>query len=289
MDTADNQPQEIDVDQIIQEANEPTPPRADSSPEPEPAPEPVAPAWDAKQYEFDWNGKKVAPDSREKLMTWASQGYNYSQRMAEFNKRQADLAAREKSLETYKRYEVVDQYAKDNPEWWDHVTGSYEKRSQYGVPQELAPVLNPLTEKIGQIEQFMTEYQQRAAQEDQAKLDNQLNDEIESIRKSHPNIDLASTDASGEPLELRILKHAQQIGTNSFKAAFRDYLHDQLIELAKTDGRQAIAKGQQEAAKKGLLGTTQAPVKGLKPAQNLRQKSYGDLAREALEEFGLSN
>jgi hypothetical protein len=93
---------------------------------------------------------------------------------------------------------------------------------------------------------------------------------------------------TGETLELRVLKHARELGTQNFKTAFRDYFHDKLMEMAKTQALETAAKEKQELAKKGILGKTPTPTKGLNPASNFRQKSYDQLTQEALSELGIS-
>lgn len=282
--------EEINVDELLSSIETPTPERAmtGGSEEPKaeeaPAAAPEPQAWDGKPWEFDWNGKKIAPDSQEKARTWMAQGYNYSQRMGELNKthaqRMAEAEARAKAAaeleERFSPYSKVDEYAQKNPQWWQHVLKQYEAAQQNGQPVDpaLAAVIKPLEEKLGKYDAYFQQMEQAKAAEAQAKAaeeqqreDTALVGEIESIRKQYPNIDLSAADpATGETLELRVLKHAQAIGTGSFKAAFRDYLHDTLVEQAKANGREAIAKEAQANAKKGILGKTPAPVKsGAKP------------------------
>ncbi len=286
--------QEINVDQLLAEVEAPSAPRAESAPEAAaetPAPEAAAPEWNGTDWEFDWNGKKVAPDSRDKAKTWMAQGYNYSQRMGELNKthaqRLAEIEEIKQKYSGYDRYKAVDEYARQNPQWWEHVEKSFGTREKPQVDPSLEPVLNPILERLQQTESVLSQWQQEKQQQELQRQDQSLDTEIEEIRKSHPNIDLTSVDpASGETLELRVLKHANQIGTNSFKAAFRDYFYDQLIELEKSKALESVAKEKQAHAQKGILGRTPAPVKGIQPAQNHRNKSYDELVREGLAEFG---
>ncbi len=275
--------EEIDVDGLLSSIEAPTPERAmTGGAEGETAPEAAAatepPAWDGKAWEFDHLGKKIAPDSQDKARTWMAQGYNYSQRMGELNKthaqRMAEAEARAKSAgeleQRFSPYSKVDEYAQKNPQWWAHVLEQYQAAQANGqaIDPNLAAVIKPLEEKLGKYDSYFQQMEQEKVEAENKKSDDALDAEIGSIREKYPNIDLTSVDPqTGLTLELRVMKHAKAIGTGSFTAAFRDYLHDQLLEQAKATGREAIAKEAQVNAKKGILGKTPAPVKtqGLKP------------------------
>lgn len=285
---------EIDVDQLLEQVEAPSPPRAESAPEPEQAaPSPEAPTWNGTEWEFEWSGKKIVPESRDKLMTWASQGYNYSQRKGELEKtyaeRMADIEAQKAKYASFDRYQKVDEFARQNPQWWEHVEKNFQERDTYQLDPALKPVLEPILQKQQALESVLSEWQQEKQKQEYERQDQALGAEIDEIRKQFPNIDLTSVDpASGETLELRVLKHAGELGTTSFRAAFRDYFHDKLIEMSKSSALESAAKEKEQMAKKGILGKSPTPVKGIAPAQNLRGKSYDQLTQEALAELGIA-
>lgn len=280
---------EIDVDQIVADTEKPEAPR-EMGGETTAAPvEAQAPTWNGTEWEFEWNGKKVAPDSRDKAMTWMSQGYNYSQRMGELNAKERAWKAERESLipfkEKYSRYNQVDEYASKNPDWWKHVEESYANRQNHGVDPNLSKVLSPIQEKLASFEQFIGSVQEREQQQQINQENQALETDIESTRKQHPNIDFDAVDpASGETLERRVLLHANKIETGSFRVAFRDYLHDKLLEDAKANGRQAIAKDKEIQAKKGVLGETPAPRK-MPEFSSVKGKSWNQIQKETLEEL----
>jgi hypothetical protein len=279
---------EIDVDSLLNEIEAP----GDGIPmsaneEPATAAQPAPTQFDFGQFEFDWNGQKVRPDSFDKAKTWMQQGYNYSQRAADLNKKQTEFDQRTKH---YSRFDEVDKYVKENPQWWDHVEQAWNTRDQQGQPQldpSLEPIIKPLVDKVNQFESLFGQIQQERQQEVIAKEDQALDAEIESIRKLYPNIDFNAVDDVGRTLEMRILGHAQEIGTNSFRAATRDYLHDKLVETAKADSLTSQAKGKQIQTKQGILGVSSTPKKVIERAQNVRGKSYDSLAEDALRELGI--
>lgn len=270
---------EIDVDALLAEIGDKS---GEAAVEPTPAAEQV---WNGQEWEFDWNGKKIVPENRDKLKTWASQGYNYSQRMGELNKthaqRMAEAEARERAAQDvekrYSPYAEVDKYAQDNKEWWQHVQESFKSRATHGVDPVIAQHLNPLREELGEIKQFMTAHQEAQAkaalEAEQAQQDEALDAEIDTIRKQFPNIDLSVRDESGETLERRIYAHANKIGTHSFGAAFKDLLFDQLVVQQQAQTKLQAVKGTQAQAKAGLLGKTPAPTKELRPIDPKRSWS----------------
>lgn len=293
---------EVNVDELLAEAEKPTPERAMTGGEEAPAAA-QPPSWDGKQWEFDWNGKKIFPDSQDKAKTWMSQGYNYSQRMGEFNRtkaqweqqQQAAQRAAQEFQQKLSPYQKVDDYARKNPQWWQHVIQQFET-AQKGQPgQQQDPRLQALEQQVGQFSQQFEQLQQERLVQHQQREDQALGTEVEAIRKEFPNIDLAAVDPeSGKTLENRILEHAStmfghlpEYKAGVFRAAFRDYLHDKLIEQARASSREAVAQNAKADAKKGVLGRSPAPVKAVQPT-SVKGKSYNDLAGEALRELGLA-
>lgn len=289
------QNEEIDTQAILDGIEAPSADRPMSAPEQpaaeqqQPAP---APTWNGEEYAFDWNGKRIIPDSADKLRTWASLGHNYSQRAAELNRREAEFKAFEAK---FKPYAEVDDYATKNPEWWEHVQKSYAARGQQ-VPEtvgELDPklqaALKPLQEKLSQFDQFLQAQQQEKAIQEQSRQDEALSAEIESIREKYPNIDLNARDESGQTLEYRVMAHAQEQGISTFRAAFRDYLHDQLIESAKANAQTAQAKAGEHEKRQGVLGRSPTPKKAPDDAPGyVRGQSYDQITQNVYRELGIA-
>jgi hypothetical protein len=293
---------DIDTQELLDSIEKPAEDRpmgGETAPEPETPAAPEPPAWKGDEWAFDFNGKRVVPTSVDQLRVWASQGHNYSQRAAELNKREASF----KDLEgKYKPYAEVDDYATKNPEWWQHVQESYAKRGQEvpdqvnQLPPELQAALKPFQEKLSQVDAFLQQQQQaREAEQQEALLkeqtrqDEALSTAIEEIRAKHPNIDLNARDESGETLEYRVLKHAAENGIGTFRAAFRDYLHDQLVESEKANAERAKLKAGEQEKRQGLLGRSPTPKKVPDDAPaNVRGKSYEDITRDIHRELGIT-
>src|SRR3990167_5206971 len=159
------------------------------------APDAQAPMPAPDEFEFTALGKPIkAP--REKVLQWASQGYDYSQKISEFNKQKSDFET------NYKTYQDIDRYAQENPEWWNNIQTQYSQRSQEQKPAEQggSHEFQKLNEEIQELRKFRDEFVAEKSSKQRAEEDAQLKTEIESIRKSYPNLDFSGVSEDGKSL-----------------------------------------------------------------------------------------
>ena len=253
-----------------------------------------APSPTPQEVEFNWNGKsiKATPD---KMKQWAQQGYDYAQKMADFNKKSQEFETSQKGFQDkYSLYESIDKYAQENPDWWGHVQDNFQRNQSQTQGQSGLDPSHPIAGKINSIEQALQpvlKYIQDAQTEKQESIrlkeDTELAEQIKSIREQYSNLDLTAPDGqTGKSLEMQVLEYAANNGIKNFKTAFRDFNHDKLIKLAEERGRESVAKESIKNKKIGLLGQTQAPTKGLTPLNDVSNKSWNDIEAEIREELG---
>lgn len=258
------------------------------------APQAAAPT-PAAEIEFTWNGKQVkAPVSDPRIKQWASQGYDYAQRMAEFNKQQQEFQTRAQQIEELKaRYSPVEEYITKNPDWWNHVNSQWEQlqAQQKGLGLDpnnpVAQKLSVYDEKLSKVEQFIQSKQAEEIAHKRQAEDTKLETEIKSIRESYAHLDWNTPNQEGKTLEYQVLEHASAKGINDFRAAFRDFKHDELLKLAEERAKENVVKERQKQTKLGQLGKYQAPAKGLTEARDIKNMSYDDGIREGLKELGI--
>lgn len=258
----------------------------------EPAAPPAA-APTAAELEFLYGDKPVkVPYTDPRVKQWAAQGYDYAQKMSEFNRRTQDFETREKALSPYKS---IDDYAKQNPDWWQHVESSYAARKQAGgagaaagsdLETLKAQIRQELEAEIKPIKDFHTSFKEQ-------KEDEALGQEIESIRKKYADLDWKTPDQHGQSLEARVVKHALDMGLDGskpghFRAAFNDFNHEHLVKLAADKAKEDQNKELQKRTKLGLLGTSPTPKSGIAQAEGVKNKTYNDLEREAKDEYGIA-
>lgn len=241
-----------------------------------------------QEYAFTWNGKEIKAPV-DKLTKWASQGYDYAQRMEAFKQQQADFESQRQQFEPrLNLYKEVDEFANKNPDWWKHVEASYKERQQALDPSNpIASELSQLKSELSELKTFREQLAQEKMAERQKAEDAALDSEVSQIRAQHKDLDWTGVDDTGLTLEQRVLKHAGDNGINSFRAAFRDYNHDQLMKLTELRARESAMLERQKVVKSGLLGQSPTPKKGIQSADNVRGKTYNNLVSEALTELGL--
>jgi hypothetical protein len=268
-----------------------TSPAEDTSAPVESTPAPAAaqtPAQVAAEIEFSWNGKQVkVPVSDPRVKQWASQGYDYSQRISDVQKRQTEIDQRAQSLsEIENRYKPIDDYVRENPQFWERVTSEWQREQSGGQAIDpnnpLVKHIQNLESKLGTVEKITQSIEQERVALQQKAEDSALDTEIQSLREKHPELDFGTVDASGTSLEQRVIKHAMENKLGSFRAAFRDLLHDDLVKKAEERGKEVVSKNIQQRTKQGLLGTSPTPTRGVSDAQNIKHKSYESLADEAI-------
>lgn len=272
----------IDADQLlnqIERGDGPSAPAETSQPEPAPS-----------EFEFDWNGKQIkVPYTDPRLKQWVQQGYDYPQRMAELNQQRTKWDQERQEFEKkVSPYKTIDEYARQNPEWWSHVESQWQNRHGQGAAPEGGKLPPEIQNQLKEFSEFKKSIEEKELLQQRQQEDSVLDKEVRSIRDQYKNLDWDTLDPStGFNLEQRVLDHAVQNGIKSFRAAFRDYNHENLLKLEKERAMEGFTKETQKRTKLGLLGTSPTPLKGIRPAENVKTKSYDDLLREAKDEFGI--
>lgn len=250
-----------------------------------PAQEVVAPEVQQAQedYELTVNGRKIKAN-KDQVLKWAQMGYGAPDQIGKLNKQ---LEAMKADAERYKSYDEtykpIDEWARQNPEKWKELFYSWQTGKQNTQFAQLPPEIIEKLETTQEIaKQLMTE---RQVQEEK-QADEALGGEIEGIRKAYPQFDFDKVvDESGLTLEQKVLDHALKNGIGKFTTAFRDYYHDQLVKVAEEKGKTSLNNNLQKQAREGFIGKAPTSSKQITTPQNLKSKSYSDLANEAIEEL----
>jgi hypothetical protein len=249
-------------------ATEPAPAAAAT---PKPESEPV--------YKYTALGKE-REEPLSVILKRASQGYDYSQKIAEMKAQQAAFEDQKRAvLESEGRWKPYDDYAKQNPEWYQHWSQAWEQRqAQPGQIQETNPApwrseIEQLKSEFGGVKEFISK--QKQSLEDKAYWD-----EVASVQKEFDKLDLSQADENGETLEYKVLKHAKENGINSFRVAFRDYFWDKAKEIQSQKAKEEHVKTIQDKRKTGILGVTDKPTRQSEP--NIRMMSDREIEEAAI-------
>lgn len=288
---------EAEVDSLISAIESPS--RVDEAteagqgvPTPESQPPVEQPAPTPQMYKLSRKGlEKEFPI--DKVVQFAQQGWDYNERMSEFNaasqKFQQEQAAHKESLARLQQYQEVENYIKGDPTWWDHVRQSYQQKlSEQGQPALPLnhPIIQQLQDKVEGIEKSFQEKEQALVQQAE---DQQLDGAIASVRESYPDFDWKQTNDQGvSALEQQVLTHATQEGIGTFRAAFRDLFHNQLIKRTEVKSREALGTEIQKKTKQGIGPVTKQPVTQMKAVKNVAGLSYDEITNSALAELGIA-
>lgn len=241
-----------------------------------------------QEYSFKHGDKEVKAPI-DKILHWAQMGYDYPNKAKEWNQTKAQLEAyskREQELKEIEQkwapYKQVDEYAAKNPDWWAQVQEQYKQKL---AGAESNPEIQALKQELAELKKFRDEYSTEKKTQQVQEEDQKLSQEVESIRKQFSNLDFDTPDESGKSLEMKVLEHAMNNDIKSFRVAFRDFYHDHLLSKAREEGKELVSKEVQKRTKLGILGESPKPTKGLRNAENVKDKSYEALMREALEEL----
>lgn len=245
-------------------------------------------------FEFSHNGKQVKA-TRDQLVRWAQQGINYPQRAQELNAQQTKWAQEKAQAEKqYGEYQKIDQWAKQNPDQWQKLQQSYQQMisgqpAPAGQTPGQAPAYDPYASKFQRLESQLTQIapivEQFASRFEQEKVkaeDTALESEVQSIREKYKDLDWTTLNDRGQSdLEYRVLEHAQKNGIPSFAVAFRDLLHDELMQKASTQAKLNVSTGIQNRSRLGLLDNSSSKQNRVEAAKKpMRETSYEDIMDE---------
>lgn len=214
-----------------------------------------------KEYEFNARGQAIRiKDNDPRMNQWLSQGYDYAQNV---NTLKQERETWDKSKNDWEgqisNYKEIDAYANENPEWWNHITQSYENRASRNeaVPDNIKSYLDQRLSSGSKdatlMKQFLQEMQTQKMEKQVSEEDNRLSESVKSIQAKYQGLDFSAKDQSGQSLEQRVLNHAITNNLPTFRAAFLDYYHDSLEQQAEARGREMVSSEMNKRKKLGLL------------------------------------
>lgn len=250
-----------ELDQIVASMDESTNneiPMTGAPPESSPPPSEPAPSPD---FAFNADGREIkVPLNDPRIKQWAAMGYSAPQRMGQLNSELQKYQNQLKESETkYKPFMEMDDWSRKNPEAWQKLDQLWRQQLSGMTPQQQAQLPPEVQQKIDAVAQKVEGFEQERIEQRNRVADQNLDQEIGSIRKSYPNLDFVTPDQNGNSLEYKVLQHGIQNGIPNFTASFRDYCFDQLNKMAEEKGRTGAGQSLTKARNGGLQGKTPAP------------------------------
>lgn len=276
---------EEEVDALLSTIEEPVSPE---STDPGAKQEPSSTITD--EFTFKVNGKEIKAN-RDNVLRWAQQGYEAPNKIGELNKKieswtqkEQEWKAQQEQIKAYKeKYEQVDEYVKQNPQWWNTVQEQFKSTQQQGQIND--PRLDSLMKEVDSLKQVANTYQERVQQQQAQQEDAKYIESFNAIQKQYPKIDFVTPDETGKNLEYKVLEFAHKEGIKEFTTAFKAFHHDELVKLAQEEAKSKIVTDRQSKTKLGILGISSTPTPRV--TDSVKGKSYNDIQAEILQEYGL--
>lgn len=273
-----------DADALLATIEQPDPSAIQDSP-----PQAVLP----DEIDFPIEDKKMMKVKRDQLFQWAQQGRTAPGKMSQltreiesYKKKLSEEEPKWQGLQ--KKYGEIDDYVRQNPQFWDHVTQSYQNKNQAlnDGNNPLAGVVTDLQSKIQDLIQFKNQTveeqtKHRTSQEDKAYIS-----QLEEIKKKFSDLDFVTPDEEGKTLELRVLEHATKNNIGNFEAALKDLKFDDLTKLSAEKAKESLTKEKLKNSKLGILGITAQPTK--RSSSDHKGKSWNSLSEEIIDEYKLT-
>lgn len=294
MSEAAEQTQDVNVDQIMSDAYEPTAPlsapteqdgQADSATE---TPEPVVEQTGENQFVLKHKGKEIALDP-EKAKAYAQKGYDYETKMRDF-KVQKKLYEQEieKQKSMYGELAEINEFAKQNPAFEQLIQREWAK-IQSGQEIQVAPEdkVTLLESRLNQVLEKLESQEQQLSLRKQAEMEAAQETSIESYKSKYSDFDWESKDENGATLEDRIMQNMIDKGVKDFEIMADHVLKNELLARQQLEAKKKIGKQIQHANKHGLGQVTKTSQQKTSKAKDIGSKSYDDLVAEGLAELGI--
>jgi hypothetical protein len=240
---------------------------------------PAAPDPSKQEYAITVGGKEVK-GTIDQLRKWASMGYEAPNKIGQLNQQLEQWKQKEAQFKEWQeKYSAVDEYAKQNPQWWNHVTKNWEQVSQQMNEN------NPLLQELNSLKatvQDLAQYKNNIVMQQEDKV---YEEEKSKITQQFPDVDLHSPGEDGKSLEYKVLEHAQKMGIKNFTTAFRDFYHDEIVKRASEKAKEQVVKEKQTKSRLGIVGQTAQPIT---KQFDVRGKSYNQLAEDIFKELNLN-
>lgn len=285
MSDVNEQMTEESADQLLASIEQPTPDLMEQPQETAPNQQQQA-QQAAQEYAIKYGGKEIKAPI-EKILRWAEQGYEAPQKIGELNKQLEGYKTKEQRLKELEgKYKPVDEYVRENPDWFSYIQSEYQKQQQVKSQDPNMPVINELKSMYEQQKSALDTLMKEREESRIKQEDEQYHVNLSNMKKQYPKVDFNSVDDNGKSLEYRVLEYANKNGINNFNTAFKDYYFDDLMKMQSEQAKEKVILDKQANSKLGILGISSAPTPK-RTSDSVKGKSYGDLEREALAELGL--
>ena len=258
------------------------------------SPEPQKAAYDPEQtVPITWKGETTAVPL-SKLKNHYQLRHDLEQNQRSFKEERAKFEAERGDLNKYneykQKYEAVDQYAIQNPDWWNYVQEQFQQRGTFGlqkdqtIPEPVRNTISALNKELGDLKNELGEFRTWKQEAQLAKDVQEIETEFKGVSSSFKNVDFLTPDDSGVNLKSKVLQHGAEHGFPTFKSAFLDFYSDNLFKQAQETGMKSATESIQKSKDAGIVNMGNQRKVAQPKSVDLR-KTYGEIAEEIKREI----
>jgi hypothetical protein len=246
---------------------------------------------DSTGRNIKYKGKDIGLDD-SKYQMYAQKGYDYEQKM---HQHRVDRKLFEQEKESYgadiDELKSINDFAKSNPEFQSMLQREWAKIQNGGIDpnqSEYARANDPsaMEARLNSVVQRLDATENQRVSRENAEKEAKLESAVEGYKEKFDNFEWTQRDEFDQTLEDRVTQHAIDNGIKSWTAAANDYLMEEHVNRASLSAKEKAAADIQKQNKLGLGKITKKPQLNNIKAGNVKNKSYSDLANEALAELG---
>ena len=266
---------------------------------------PQSAAFDPKSWGIKYRDKMEYPKDAKHLLTLAQQGFGATQRLAEMNRREAELTQQQQKVQQYLALE--EQFSR-NPAVQERlkkfiqevVGGNGQQGASPAVqptaatapgdmaawPKEAQETIAAMQAKLDQMAQVVPQLQQRFQTADEQAADAGIKSEVEGLMKNdaYKGFDWTTDEGEGT-LSVRVMKRALELGGVPLETALRDMMWDTNKTRIEAETLARAAEQQKAAHRAGVV---QSATPGSAPAKQQptigRQTTWREASKMAMSD-----
>jgi hypothetical protein len=245
-------------------------------------------AAEAQARVLKYKGEELTVDD-PRVIDLAQKGMSFEERMHQMRvDRNLFEQEKEQELSGIKELQEINDYAKQNPAF-QHMLQQQWANIQAGNVPQVTPEnqMQVMQSTINQLVDRLNSQEQQVSQRQNAEMQAAQEGAISQYKEEHPDFDWSKKDEFGLSLEDQIGQAMIDKRVADFRVMADSFLMKDLLERKSLEGKETVAKGIQKVNKLGLGKVTKKSTLASKKAEGVSNKSYDDLIKEGLSEYGI--
>lgn len=260
-------------------------PEAQVAPEAPQVEEPVAPVqeppvsdWTPDQFAYKYKGNVYYPKDKDHLIALAQKGHAFETNQEQLNRQLREI---EEHKQKYDPYKQLDEFASQNPQFWNKVQELYGQFQNGNLQQDQTNQID-ITQHpaFKELQKKNEEIARRMEEDDIRKADEEIDRQLNSLMDKHKQYDWKTDEGYGN-LGVRVMRHALEKGYPDIESAFNNLMGDDMRIRAEMESKKKAAEEQKKSNKAGIVAGQMIQPKA--KAVNTSKMDWGDITSMVLQ------